>query len=161
MAITWDFGYTNKSNMTSPTPIDHKKLQITENYALKVDEPDECQLSNTTAPIDQPEVITYQAAPVKNIPTKIKVSNPLPARDGIMYGVRIDTVLRGQSDTDDSYVVDLPIVCNISFKHPVNNAITMGTIQDVFARAVAALYTEQNKPRFRDLMMSALKPTED
>lgn len=161
MAITWKFGYTNDSVVEAGLPMDHINIQPVNQYALKVDEPDECQLSNVTTPIDQPEVLTYQASTVKNIPTKIKVSNPLPTTDGIMYGVRLDEVLRGTSSTDDSFVTDLPIVVNLSVKHPVNSAITAPVIKEVIARLVSALYTTGNEDRITDLMRSALKPTEN
>lgn len=161
MAITYSYGFTNETVNASGLPLKHYDLGPTTDYALKVDEPEECQLSNTTTPVDRPEVLTYQATTVSKIPTKITVQNPPKVSGGIMYGVRLDEVLHGVSSTDDSFAVDLPIVLNLSVKHPMSSAITTDDIDKLISRLVSALYTEDNKSRIGDLMRSALKPTVD
>lgn len=158
MAKTWKFGYQNDGARAAESPFTNIQLNIG-SYALKQDEPDECQLSNTTTPIDQPELVTYQSSTIKKIPTKVKVSNPTSDTEGVMYGVRVDEVLRGTSDTDDNFIVDLPIVVNISVKHPINSAISAGVVNEAISRALSALTTDSGTSRVTDLMRSALKPT--
>lgn len=171
MAMTWKFGFTNGYTGGEQTGPDYKlstqTSKIVDDYALKQDEPNDCQLTNKTAPVDQPEVISYQSSTVKSFPKRVNITYPGPNSENVMYGVRLDEILRGTSD-NDSTIVDLPIVMNLSIKHPLNAAIDNETIHVLLARLVSTLYTEvktgaavydSTNARFEDLMKSALKPT--
>lgn len=172
MAMTWTFGFTNGDTGGTQTGPDYQLksqvLNVVDNYALKQDEPTDCQLTNKTAPVDQPEIISYQSSVVKNFPKRTNITYPGPNSDNIMYGVRLDELLRGISD-NDSMIVDLPIVMNLSIKHPLNAAIDNQVIDLLFRRLVSACYYQvkgsgdmvytSELARFEDLMKSALKPT--
>lgn len=167
MAVTYSFGYTNKTN-NGQIPIPFNQMHMVDYYALREDEPCSCRVSNTTAPVDQPELVTYQAQNIKNVPTTIESPNMIKGGECIMYGVKIEELLRGRSDKDDTFVRDIPITANITFKHPVDAAITKDVINVVLARLLSALYEYDGDysgtvvptgNRINDLMRFALKPT--
>lgn len=165
MALQTSFGFTNNTTRTEAKggnrpPIINYDMGITNNYALITDEPDTVQLSNTTSPVDQPEVITYQYSQLKKIPTVVTISNPSPNENvNVMYGVRADEVVRETSSVDETYIRDYPIVVNVSVKHPLVSAITNTQVEVAVARAVSALFSDDGKSRIKQLMRDSLKPT--
>lgn len=157
MAITSSFGYTNTE--ARQDAVSTQKLEYMDCYALREDEPDICSMSNTTCPIDQQEILSFQYSELKKIPTKAKITHPIPDGTGCMWGVRVDEVLRLTSSTDETFVQDLPVVCNVSFKHPVHSQITPDIIAAVASRAMSALfYDAGGSDRVNELMRSSLKP---
>lgn len=150
------FSYTNKTKSEHTNTI--VKI-LPENYAYVVDEPDQVTLTNTTTAIDQPELITYQHGILKKIPTKVSITNPTRVAGGIQYGVRLDVVLRDTSSTGDTNC-DLPIVLNLTVKHPCHTAITSEVIDELYERLQGMLYNETTgKSRFNDLMRGAIRPS--
>lgn len=150
------FSFTNvtKSDKTQAMI----KINTQADYALKQDEPDACVLTNTTASIDQPELVTYQASTLNKVPCKITNMNPPRVSNAVQYGVRLDEVLR-VSDTDGNTLYDLPIVANLTIKHNMDCAITSDIVDTVVARLIGALHKPDGSTRVSDLMRSALKPT--
>lgn len=160
MALNSSFGYTNKDARTDAVTL--TKLEFASDYALREDEPDICSMTNTTSPIDQQEVLSFQYSELKKIPTKAKLANPLPDGAGCMWGVRLDDILRVTSTTDETFVQDLPVVCNISFKHPVHSQITPAVVAEVASRAMSALFYDAGGfDRINELMRSSLKPVKN
>lgn len=157
MARTSNFTYTNTTASTSTIA----KVQIKENtdYGVITDEPNECSMSNLTAPVGQDEIITNFCSPIKRINSKVSVANPGP-EGGIQYGVRIDSVLVTTDTADTTYELDEPIVVQISVRHPRSSNFTTTLVNKAVARAISAFYG-QNNAEAGMLMRSALQPMAD
>lgn len=154
MSSKFSFTNTSESKKTQ-SMID---IQTQSAYALRQDEPDACVLTNTTANIDQPELVTYQSSNLNKVPSKITNMNPPKVSNAIQYGVRLDELLR-VTDTDGNTLYDLPIVVNLTVKHNMDCEITADVVDQVIARLIGAYYKPDGSTRTADLMRSALKPT--
>jgi hypothetical protein len=138
-------------------------LGVTSNYALMQDSSDIVRLNNKTAPIDAEEIIKYQSAPLKDgrVPTTARINHPAPVQNGIMYGVRVDSVLVTDDDANPDYRVDEPVVVSISIKHNRSGHITEQLIGEAVDRAYSALKKADGSWRLGDLMRSAERPVVD
>lgn len=159
MALSANFSFTN--NTVASDELRYVDLDPVTDYGLTHDEPDRVSLTNKTAAIDQPELITYQADHVSNINSYVTNPNPPKTGEVMRYGVRIDELLRVTSSDNDDYVVDYPIVMNITVKHAANNLITASMVENVFKRLLGTLVRNDGTYRFDDLMRHSLRPTTD
>lgn len=157
MALTANFSFTNTSEASNS--LKYVNLDPVSDYGLTHDEPNRVSLTNKTASIDQPELITYQADRVGSVNSYVTNSNPPKVQDYLRYGVRVDELLRVTSSDNDNYVVDYPIVMNITVKHAANNLITADMIKQVFQRLLGTLVRDDGSYRFDDLMRHSLRPT--
>jgi hypothetical protein len=165
MALVSSFNQQNETSHPVIFPLHAEGL--VDNYALRMDEPDEVRVSNKTTPIDQPEVITFQYGNVKRIPTKVSVANPVDGSN-VMYGVRVDEINRTRSTTDDSFTIDDPIVVTLSIKHPITNRVKPDMVFRSIMRCLSALVKDSasadtaitvDDTRIKEMMSSALRPT--
>lgn len=159
--LTTSLGVENYDVREGELPLDNHALHLTSDYGIKVNEPNEVQLTNRTTPIDQEEIITFQATTTKKIPLKVRPSYYQATGDNLMYGVRVDNVLRVTSDQNDSVVEDLPIVCNLTIKHPRNRQIREIDVLQCMSRLFSACFKDDGTSRIPDLMKSSLEPAED
>ena len=158
MATTSSFTFTN---VTAGDKVDTVAVGPVSSYAKIQDEPTEVVLTNKTATIDQPELISYRGRKIDRVATVNTISYPSKVQEGVEYGIRLDEVLR-TVDATGNILFDDPIVASITFKHPRSAAITNNVMTTVLGRLLGALYdTTADKYRFDDLMRQALAPTED
>jgi len=148
------FSFTNTTNRTTSVPV--TEIDI-DDYAMREDEPESCTITNTTTNMDQPELVTYQCGTLKRIPTKNTNLYPPTVEGGVQYGIRIDELLRVQTDDGDT-LYDLPIVATLTFKHPSNAAITSGHVETVLSRLLGCLYKDESTTRINDMMRLAIRP---
>lgn len=156
MAVSSHFGFTNvtpASKTLTPT-----SLGIT-NYSLLVDEPNEVKESNPTAPIDQPEYVSFKCQDVNKVSTSFKNLYPEKVQSGVQYVVKVEELLSTTSTTDESFRVDTPIVAYLTIRHSKNAVVTSDVVDTVFKRLLGAVVKEDGTTRFKDLMRQALKPT--
>lgn len=157
MAKTYDFSYTNTDDAgTAVTPVD---LEMVTNYAKIKDEPKQAELSNKTASMEQPEIVTYSWGKRKDLNTKVTPVNPAPVKSGVLYQVRVDSILRV---TDGETVIDEPCAAWINICHPASDSWTNARVAGVVKRLIGACQSSDGASwRFEDLMRSALVPTQD
>lgn len=158
MATTYDFSYTNTTGATNKvTPTN---LQLVTNYAKVTDEPTMAVLSNKTASMEQPELITYKSRRQNKLDTNVKPINPAPVSSGVVYSARIDCICR--VDDGAGHIVDEPCAAWINIAHPASNTWTNARVASVVARLIGALQGSDGASwRFEDLMKSALIPAAD
>lgn len=152
------FTYSNKSEGTvAPTVA----IAPVTNYAKTSDEPNEATMTNKTATIDQPEVITYRSRKIDRVATVNAISYPCKVSDGVEYGIRLDEVLRN-TDANGNILWDDPIVATLTIKHQRSAFVTDAIVTEIVSRLLGAAYDETGKKfRWGDLMRSALVPTEN
>lgn len=159
MALESAFGYTN--TQASDKTIAPISLGMVSNYALVEDEPTSCVVSNTTAPLDQGELISYKCQSVKNVSTQQDILYPSSVTAGIQYVVKVEDILSTTSSTDPTFRMDTPIVAYLTFRHAKNAVITDDMITGILQRLLGACVKNDGSWRFGDLMRSSLRPTED
>jgi hypothetical protein len=160
------FSFTNTT--ASGEKVNPICLDVVTDYAKTADEPTMARLSNKTASMEQPEVITYRSDKVNTVSTSIAVRNPSPVKDGVMYTVKLETVYRNDSG---AVPIDEPVVAWLSIKHPSSDIWDNSKVSLIVNRLLSACLKGQTASgtgavsaddwRFEDLMRSALVPTED
>lgn len=157
-SLTSKFTFTNT---TAGDTVATVAVGMLTNYAKTSDEPTEAVLTNKTATIDQPELVTYRSRKIDRVATYNTISYPCRVTEGVEYGVRLDEVLRNK-DANGTILYDDPIVASITFKHQRSAYVTPEVMTQVLTRLLGALYDETtNSFRFGDLMRQALVPTEN
>jgi hypothetical protein len=158
MATTYSWSYSNTTGATNKvTP---KDLKMVTNYAKVIDEPTEARLSNKTASLEQPELVTYQSKRQPKVNTLNKVTHPAPVSSGVWYQTRLDSVLRVTYDNGD--IIDEPLVMTLNICHPASDSWTNSRVAEAFSRLIGAVQSADGASwRFEDLMRSALVPTVD
>jgi hypothetical protein len=159
---------------TNTTAGDQKVLPIaldmSSDYARVADEPNLCRVTNKTASLEQPELVTYRCNLIDRVSTSIPVVNPAKSSRGVQYVVKLETVDR-QTQADGSFI-DEPITATLTIRHPMSNNWSNGKIAAQLMRLVGACMKDQTTTgteasttdsnwRFEDLMRSGLAPVED
>lgn len=162
MAITGKFSYTNDEQ--TGEAIQPFVVGPLANYALIEDEPNRCVMQNRTGEVDQIERLIFQKGDVKNVPLSFANPNASPTAANTQYGVKLESLFRKSSSTDDTYVVDDAITVALTIKHPNDKAITPDVVYSVVQRLLGSLYGSEKsvasiKDRLDDLRRGALKPT--
>lgn len=155
MAISKAWGFTNNTDSTyklTPKVIDPAS------YALTTDDPGKCVLKNTTSPIDQVEVLTYQASDIKAVNQTEKNMYPPQVEDGRTVTVKLEDKIRLTSSVDDTFMVDLPVSCNISWRFTKNAQVSASDLFLMLARVVGACQTTAGTSLIGNLMVMDLNP---
>jgi hypothetical protein len=159
MAITSSFSFTNTTaNLHDVTPV---AIGPVTNYAKVADVANRYAGQNKTCSIGQGELLTYGCDPIKDVNTDQKVYNPGKVKDGVRYRIRLDEILRTTDSADPQYVIDDPIVMELSIKHTLSGNVTASHVETVFKRLIGACMRTDGTFRFDDLMISGLAPTVD
>lgn len=161
MSLQASFGFTNNTVNSKITTLKPADLKPVTDYAQTSHSSTKAELQNTTTPIDQPEVLTFNGSTIEKVDSVISNQYPSSVKDGVTYGVRLDELLSVTSDTDPLYRMDLPIVCQINFRHAKNGQITPEIVQQVLNRTVGALYESNGTSRLNSLMRQAIDPDVD
>lgn len=160
MALTHSFGFTNGTDTQNKVTL--QDLDIASGkYALTTDEPDICKLSNVTAPIDQPEVVSFGCQDVGSVNSSIRNLYPPKVKAGVQYTVKLEELLRTTDSEDATYRVDDPIVATLTVRHTKSSNISSANVDTVIRRLVSCLFKADGTSRVADLMRSSLKPTVD
>lgn len=150
MSYTSKFGYTNAET-----------VGMTTNYAVVVDEPGECRLSNKTSPIDFGEVVSYKGSKVEKVSTNLDLPEAsTKVRKGLQYVIKEEVDLRTTSSTDATFQEDDAIVMYLTVRHPASGFITADVITQAYNRLNQMLKRPDGSYRWDDLMRLALRPTE-
>lgn len=153
------FGFTNTAADTfNIVPVDVKAAS---NYAVTQDEPTELVSSNKTAPIDQPEILTYRCQDLKTVNLAMKNMYPPTITTGVQYVVKLDELASLTDSTDPSFRVDLPISAYLTIRHNKSGYVTSDMVASVVKRLLGACMKEDGTWRFNELMRSSLKPTDN
>lgn len=161
------FSYTNTT--AADQVVTSKALGLATNYARVADEPTLARISNKTASLEQPELITIRSNPINKVSTAIAVRNPSPVSDGVQYSIKLETVDRVTVGTE---TIDEPVAAWLTIKHPASNNWTNAKVAEIVVRLLSACMKGQTTTgtpaeaaaanwRFEDLMKSALMPTTD
>lgn len=160
------FSFTNTT--ASGETVSPVVLDVVDNYAKLEDEPRKAQISNKTASMEQPEVITYRCDHTDKLSVGIPVRHPGLSRDGVQYTIKLETIWR---DTAGTIPIDEPISAWLTIKHPVSDTWDNAKVSQIVKRLVSACLKGQASTgsgavadadwRFEDLMRSALVPTVD
>lgn len=161
------FSYSNNTAAVQYEPT--VALGMATNYARITDEPDMARVSNKTASIEQPELITYRSNPIDKVSTANVVRNPAPVTSGVQYTVKLETIDRNEVN---GVVYDEPIAVWLTIKHTASNNWDNAKVSSIVKRLLSACVKGQTTTgsaaalsdsnwRFEDLMRSALMPTQD
>jgi hypothetical protein len=162
MAITktWGFG-TDAAADTTVTP---SSIPAVSGFGVVEDEPTSCALENSSSSLDVRERLTYQCSKVKEVASDLDNVYPPAVKTGVQYVVRLDEQLALTDSGNASYKEVLPVTAYVVIRHPINGNIISTDIDTIFKRLIGACYKEVSgvvSTRFKDLMMSALKPQSD
>lgn len=165
MALSGKFSYTNTTDVGAAGKLTPVNVMPVHDYALIEDEPERVIVQNTLGDIDQQERLVFQRSSVNNVPISFANSNPDPNAANIQYGIKLESLYRITSSTDDTFVKDLPITCTLTFKHPTNSLITADVITTILLRTLGALEGDDGTvalltARLNELMRGSLKPTQ-
>jgi hypothetical protein len=150
------FSFTN--NTVSSNTVPSYDLGILTNYAKIEDEPDTAKLSNTTATLDQGELITYRCSNINRVSSEQVIQHPAPVRNGVQYVAKVEEILR-TTDSAGNIIMDEPIVAYVVIRHQRSSNITTGIVDQVYQRLQGAILKSDGTTRFGDMMHSALVPT--
>jgi hypothetical protein len=156
MALSSSFGFTNTSDSSvdlTPTAVGMS------NYALVTDDPGKCLLKNTTCPIDQVETLTFMSQDINQVNQEEKNVNPPKISGGRVITVKLEAKKRVTSSVDDTFVVDYPVSCNVSFRFAKTQYVTSADLLTMLKRVVGALQDSSTDGYILDdLMMQQLNP---
>lgn len=162
MAKTSEFKYTNKTETGAIIKL--VKINEQSDYGITSDEPTSCSMANTTAPIGQDEVVTNFCTPIKTVNSTLTMPHPSPVKNGIQYGVKVESTLVTTDSSDATYEVDEPCVVQISVRHPRSTNFTSTLVSEAVQRAISAFYGnlfDATNDHVAMLMRSALQPMPD
>jgi hypothetical protein len=160
MATTSSFGFTNVTE-NSNASLSITDLKPVTNYGISDTTATVAELSNTTAPLGQGELVSYMFAKLNKISTKQTIYNPGKVNEGVQYVIRLDEILRTTDSTDPNMVVDDPIVMQLTVRHTMSGNVTSSHIKSLLGRLVGACFKSDGTTRFDDLMRNALNPRVD
>lgn len=132
------FGFTNTDLAETSVRVD--KLLMATNYVAIDSEDHVSKLTNKTAPMDQPELVTVRWSKIPKVNTDNAVANPSKVSDGVSYSFRVDEILRTAyfdekgAPIADAPIIDEPIVMQLSIRHNASGNIDGSTIIDCIKR---------------------------
>lgn len=156
MAKVSQFGFTNTTD--SANSITMKALGLTSNYALTEEDATNAILSNTTAPLDAEEIVTFRTRKINQVNTDLVIQNPPKVSSGVQYQVQLEDVLVTTDSADPSFRVDEPIVALLTIRHPKSANFTDANVATIVTRLVSCLMKSDGTWRFSDLMRGAERP---
>lgn len=157
MALSGSYGWTN--NTASVADVTPTKIDFAADYAVVSDDPMKVLIKNTTSPIDQIETITFQAQELNQITQEERNANPPKVAGGRLVTVKVEDKMRVTSSTDDTFLVDYPVSCSISFRFAKTTSVTATDLETLLKRAIGALQNSSDGSfRLNKLMMLQLNP---
>lgn len=158
MAIVSSWGFTNATAASHDvTPV---LIDTAAKYAVTTDAPGKCVIKNITSPIDQVEVITYQAQDIDRVSQSENNAHPPMVKAGRSINVKLEAKKRLTSTTDDTFVQDLPVSVGITFKFVKNSEVNSADLLTLLSRAIGALFDsdDSGNSRIDNMMLMQLNP---
>jgi hypothetical protein len=132
--------YTNETERTfKPTLYD---LGLTTNYAIIVDEPSQVVLDNTTATLDQQELISYRRRRLGTVNTDLNIQYPAPVKGGVSYAYQIEETVVETTAGGDRY--DHPVKLYLTAVHDLSGVITNADLSKSLRRLLSSIPVDQN-----------------
>lgn len=157
MAITVSFGFTNTTAQTNAV-VTGKKLGMVSNYAPTAITADNYACTNTTAPVNAEELVSYRSREIKKVNTDLNLEKPSAIKKAIEYGPQTQTTAI-ITDSVTGEVINEPIVITTTIRHNKNAALDGNVIKTLFERHVSTMYDDNGNERFTKLMRSCEQPT--
>lgn len=160
MALNTGYAFTNTTT-SSTKSLTLYDLGEVENYTNRKSTATEVVRANTTTGLGADELVKYKSNRIPQINTDLRLSKAAVNTAGVSYGVEVHATLVAVDTADPQYRQEMPIVCNISFPHPIDSKITVSHIETLLKRAVSYLIKEDNTSRIGDLMGGPSAPSAD
>lgn len=163
--VSYSLGVTNTT--ASEHTVAPVALSLATNYSKVSDEPGELILSNNTADLSQGEIIKLTCKKVKQVKTAMPAVYPTKVKDGVVYTIEVNNLLRKTDDSDPSLTEDHPGFCKISIGHDISAPWTSFTellnshALDELRRALGVALSNEGAERLDALAKGALTPTAD
>lgn len=138
-------------NVSWPYPATDKNLQVQipildwNDFVVTVDEPGDCELSNGSAPLDQPELVRIKSETISNVYTNtgIDPSAWATSRRGKSIVAGLSETIRITKADDPLFRIDLPLKCHTVLRVPTVNWLTTNMIAELLRRNFALWGTDQ------------------
>lgn len=127
--------YTNKDERAQQVKV--FDLGLTTNYAVITDEPSQVVLDNTTATLDQQELISYRRRRVGTVNTDLNIQYPAPVRSGVSYAYQVEETVVEKTDAGDRY--DHPIKIYLTVVHDMSGVVTNADLSEALRRLLSAI----------------------
>jgi hypothetical protein len=158
MAISGSWGFTNTTaSLHDLIPV---VIDTASKYAVTTDTVGKTVIRNVTSPQDQEEVITYQGQDIKKVVQTLKNSNPPRNEAGRTINVKLEAKKRLTSSTDDTFVVDLPVSIDLTFRFTKSQYLTSSDLELLLTRMIGALRDsdDSGNTRLDNLMLGQYNP---
>lgn len=127
--------YTNEDPRTYKPQLYDLKLPI--NYAVITDEPSQVVLDNTTASIDQQELISFRRRRVGAVNTDLNIQYPAPVKGGVTYAYQIEETVVETTAAGDRY--DHPVKLYLTVVHDMSGVVTNADLSKTLRRLLSAI----------------------
>jgi hypothetical protein len=158
MAISGSWGVQNTTPAShSLTPI---LIETDKDYAVVSDGTGKTVVRNVTSPQDQEEFITYQGQDLSRVVQSRRNTNPPKSEAGRSINIKLEGKKRLSSSTDDSFIVDLPVSVDLTFRYTVSQYIDSSDLLAVLYRLLGSLYDsdDSGNTRLDNLMVGQYNP---
>lgn len=133
-------------NYTNVTPRTIKPqlydLGLTTYYAVITDEPSQVVLDNTTATIDQQELISYRRRRVGTVNTDLNIQYPAPVKGGVTYAYQIEETVVETTAAGDRY--DHPVKLYLTAVHDMSGVVTNAHLSEALRRLLSSIPIDSN-----------------
>lgn len=165
MAITTSFGYTD-TNAAKPLSVNIPDLAYLTDFSMdsRNQKTGEVILTNTTTPIDQPEILRFAIENVANVyaNSNIPSYNRSVTTRGVSLLLQVNDILRVSDPGSEcccGQTFDLPISTHIVLRVPLNQFVTANEVMAVAKRNFAMLFAgADNSARLNELLRGTLSP---
>jgi hypothetical protein len=111
--------------------------------------------------LDAEEVVKYHSRVIPKVDTALNLQSPPPVKNGILYGVKDEMVLKTTDSGDPTFLVTNPVVVDIKMWHPRSAYITSSLLEEALTHAISNFYKDNGDSRFDDLIREAEYPVAD
>lgn len=155
--VTAEYGFLNNTDSTKSLTL--KKLGAVTNYGQDSSTSSAWAGSNTAMEsADENELLIYKGFSKPNVDCKLTTNYPCPIKDGVLYGSRMDTMIRMVKD-DGTVLFDTPITISITIQHQMVTGITPALVEQYLVRTLSSLYKDDGSSRIPELMRLSKTPT--
>jgi hypothetical protein len=127
--------YTNETARTAQ--INCFDLGLVSNYAVIVDEPSQVVLDNTTATLDQQELISRRRRTVGKVNTDLNIQYPAKNTTGVSYAYQIEETVVESDETMGRQ--DHPVKIYLTVVHDRSAVITNDVLDKALKRLLSSL----------------------
>lgn len=160
MALTTEFKFTNTTSSLTKS-LGLYDMKETTKYSTRRSTATEVVRGNSTTGLGADELVKFKSNRIPQVNTDLKLSRAAVNVAGVSYGVEVHATLVSTDSGDATFRQEMPIVCNISFRHPLDSKITETHVKTILARALSSLIKEDNTTRIADLMSGPIIPSDN